>query len=239
MCWGGWPVGSTSSEYLDPTVAERPYRHWHLALELVTHDKDEIRRGTAIQKLWNAVDSRIRQLHDTYRLSELKRILKLPRNTDMLEMLGRLELVRPFVLQRLKEIRNRIEHQDRGTPSHDECLTLIDIVWYFLRSTDAFAVNKVTSFERVSYCDSIARSPFVSVEYSDSWLPSVFGFLPESDVQTRPRANALLIELVEPITTDEHELARVRGTVALGSDQLTYLAREYFLINLPDTAPFH
>lgn len=53
-----------------------------------------------------------------------------------MELLSTLDIIRPFMLQRLIDIRNIVEHQDSKPPSTDDCHMYADLVWYFLRSTD-------------------------------------------------------------------------------------------------------
>src|SRR5690348_1190790 len=81
-CWSDWGPGGQSSREIDKFAAERPYRHWHLAVELAAPEADDVHRGSAIQKPWNAVESRIRLLHAEYQMSVLKRTFGWGRQTD-------------------------------------------------------------------------------------------------------------------------------------------------------------
>lgn len=55
-----------------------------------------------------------------------------------LEKLEQLDIIKPLLINKLLEIRNGIEYNGKSPPTQRECEELIDIVWYFYRSTDRF-----------------------------------------------------------------------------------------------------
>ena len=59
-----------------------------------------------------------------------------PKNVGALERLEAVGLARPFLIRRLFDLRNDIEHRDAAPPDLDRCLELADVTWYFLKSTD-------------------------------------------------------------------------------------------------------
>lgn len=231
-CWQHWEPGGNSARDIDRTTAERPYRHWHLAVELVGPDADDIRRGAAIHKLWNAIESRVRMLHQQYRLHILKGVLSLPKRTDTFEVLAHIGLARPFILRQLKDIRNSVEHQDRGAPSHADCLRHIDSVWYFLRSTDLFAARQIDSFDRTSLTGQFAEFSFAERD----WMPRVRGWFPSNAIRTRSDPGTLELRLEQPLTTSDDGDVYVVGGVAAPSPMLEQIVRDYFLVDLPDSS---
>jgi|GEM_PF-4152111 len=219
-------------------TAQRPYLHWHLAVELATPDADDVRRGTAIHKLWNAVESRVKMLHAEYDLSSLKGVLGWSRRTDRLQTLHLLGLARPLILLRLKELRNIVEHQDQCAPPYEDCSTYIDTVWYFLRSTDIFASRRISTFEKsepLSISTGPRRPKFISFDFDgQEWLPAVRGCFSVTEVATHPHPEAIELNLSHSLKPEDDGLVYVRGSVAPASPHLSEIVRHYFLVDLPN-----
>lgn len=240
-CWRDWDRQSYCSTDTDKGTAERPYLHWHLAVELTSPEANDIRRGAAIQKLWNAVESRVRMLHTEYQMAGLKSFLGWPRKTDMLEMLERLGLARPLILRQLKEIRNSVEHQDQGAPSHEDCLRFIDSVWYFLRSTDIFASRRILSFDRslaLPTSTNPNRTQFIEFDFEGpTWAPEIRGRFPRSAIHMSPHQDAIELILEEPPVQSDRDSVYLHGAVATASPGVEEIVRDYFLIDLPENVP--
>ncbi|WP_461169178.1 hypothetical protein [Arthrobacter sp. Z1-15] len=171
-------------------------------------------------------------------MAALKQVLGWPKNTDMLEVLNRLGLARPLILRQLKEIRNSVEHQDRGAPSQEDSLSYIDSVWYFLRSTDIFASRRILSFERSSASlasSNPARTHFIEFNFAKGdWTPRVRGWFPSSAISTHPQRGALELVLDKPAKQSELGSVYLTGVTATTSSGLTEVIRDYFLIELPE-----
>lgn len=89
-------------------------------------------RIDCISNIKRAIDFRIGKLASEFSLDKVR----LPREGDI-ELLARLGLVRPLVLNQIRVLRNAVVHsEDAPHPSQDETQTFLDIAWYFLRSTD-------------------------------------------------------------------------------------------------------
>lgn len=237
-CWDEWHETGYSASDTDRKAAERPYLHWNLAVELLMPGASDIHRGTAIQKLWNATDSRVRMLHGEYHMAALKEVLGWPKKTDMLEVLNLLGLARPLILRQLKEIRNSVEHQDSRVPSNEDCLGYIDSVWYFLRSTDIFASRRILSFERSAASpasSSPARTHFIEFNFQESdWTPRIRGWFPSSAISTRPRQGALELVLDKPAKQSDADSVYLSGVIAKTSSGIAEVIRSYFLVELPE-----
>ncbi len=63
-----------------------------------------------------------------------------------LEKLEELGIVKPLLINKLISIRNGIEYDGHTPPSQVECEELIDIVWYFYKSTDRYCNIEPDSF---------------------------------------------------------------------------------------------
>jgi hypothetical protein len=237
-CWGDWVDSSFGASHVDRELAARAYQHWHLADELSgTTNQSDITRGTVMQKLWNAVEVRVRLLNDEYRLRQLSRAAGWPGRPDTLAILTKLGLVRPSALRQLKDIRNSVEHQDSGAPSIETCRSFVDTVWYFLRSTDTFVGKRITDFEIESPWepDEGKKNLFVSFTLDfQSWLPQVHGWFPDVAVSRTEREGALPIRLDKPAES-EGDAVWLSGTVREGGPGLEAVMYKYFLVNLPDS----
>jgi hypothetical protein len=200
-----------------------------------------------MQRLWNAVDSRIRLLSETYGLTSLARLLGWRRKSDdadMLEMLTRLGLIRPLLLRQLKDVRNVVEHSDAGAPSEDECLNYLDVVWYFLRSTDIFVSRIFTDADLVDD-DEIETEPsdtspqgrgrFVSLNFDfETWSPGINGWFRSGDMAPDRDSSSIAVTLSAPVVTRD-DLSYIRGHIRPGSESFGRLVHDYFQLGLVDT----
>ena len=98
-------------------------------LQMIANNFDRV---DAIMALRRAVGLRVKALMEKYKLRELPIGLKL----KDLELLSYFGLIRPFMLKRLIDLRNSVEHDNTSPPPTDDCLMFADLIWYFLRSTD-------------------------------------------------------------------------------------------------------
>ena len=74
--WRNWEVDCGSHVPLDLTRGTRHYAHWKFADQLASIAQlDDVARGVMMQKLWNAVDGRVRLLFQLYELRTLLRHL--------------------------------------------------------------------------------------------------------------------------------------------------------------------
>ena len=224
---------------LSEEKAARPYAHWQLAADLNMPGADDVHRGTVIQKLWNAVDVRVRTLHEAYSLSRLRPILASGNKSTTLDILEHLGLVRPLILRKIKDIRNTVEHQDKGVPGHSDCENLVDTVWYFLRSTDSLAMERQTTFDLSSGVPT-GRSEdsrqFISFTMEDaSWNVHARGwFWPHEMAEVDSGATAgLIIDLDQEPRSGRDGALYVSGTVDSRSTLMTSVIRKYFALGLP------
>lgn len=238
--WGGWSREPDSWTILDEDVASRAYKIWSFAAELSERAIDDVGRGTVVQKLWNAVDQRIRTLHEIYRLNVVKSLLGQTKlsSLDILHYLG---VIRPLILKNLKDIRNRVEHQDRDAPNTLECNNLVDSVWYFLRSTDYLTTQKLSGYTLSSGMlveGRADREEFVSVRFSDDWIVTIAGWFREEFVISTPNNSEPGIELIlsDPVRHQGSKDIFVSGSVDPTSALIPHMIREYFTVEVPSGA---
>lgn len=236
--WRNFEIDGHSSTDIDSGLSGRPYLHWHLADVLArTEDANEVICGTIIQKLWNAVDSRVRLLQDVYDLRGLSRTLDWDKKRPShLEILTRIGLVRPLALEQLKRIRNSVEHSDRGAPTQAACRQHVDLVWYFLRSTDIFASRRILDFTLAGRSSGDpAQGPwFAEFSFGDhGWCPHFRGRLPRTATRTHASDHTLPLEQVESREIDADSVY-ISGLVTAGSSACEELVRRFFFVDLPD-----
>jgi hypothetical protein len=144
-----WDINLGASTLQDPHAVQRAYQHWQHAESLLPAADDEFRRIDVITTLKRAVDYRLRLLNDYYRW---KRIGRVPLPKGSLQTLEALGVARHSMVNRLVDLRNRIEHADEEPPSQDECSSFVELVWYFLRATDLLVVRVPSELE-LEPCD--------------------------------------------------------------------------------------
>ena len=139
--WGVWrQVGKPQ----DPGPLERCYAIWEHARQLIEErGADAFCRGDAILNLKRCLELRTRTLEACYRFRAIPLENKPKGHYELLERYG---VARPFLVRHLLEVRNAIEHQDAQAPDETRCRELLDVVWYYLKSTDALTREVGTEF---------------------------------------------------------------------------------------------
>jgi hypothetical protein len=74
------------------------------------------------------------------------------------------------------EIRNEIEHEDKRPPKLERCLELLDVVWYFLRTTD-----RIVRVRTDTLLFEAEDGPYwveVNIQIKRTWKTSMRGWVP-------------------------------------------------------------
>lgn len=130
-----WSSFSEGGRIVDPSDWTKPYRHFGNA-DQSEHDLEtEYGRVNSICALKRAIDSRLRHINELYKLRSIPSFAKADGQIDRLVAAG---VIRPLLVSKLNQIRNRVEHSDDPPPNKATCQELIDFTWYFLKSTDQF-----------------------------------------------------------------------------------------------------
>lgn len=101
----------------------------------------------------------------------------------MLEAFG---IVRPLLLKKLLKIRNDIEHEDSDPPSHNQCKEYVDVVWYFLKSTNRIVSMKSDDFIFNKLGGKNSETQYwISLEVRDNLFNKVHvaGWVPKSYIR--------------------------------------------------------
>jgi hypothetical protein len=203
--------------------------HQH-ACKRLTGDPNEFDRVDAIIALRRIVGGRVKALMETYRLRELKTGPKPKYDLELLEHFG---IVRPFMLRRLIEVRNIVEHNnDSSPPPVDECLMYADLVWYFLRSTDGLA--KVQA-DALHFPMRRGKFGHLIINFSETFSePELSAMVYPSCISDKPRKAWLKIEC-NSIDRHAHDSkvvsTAINGKVRGTEDQMKRIFDVYFRVS--------
>jgi hypothetical protein len=140
----GWERRVESEDVYDVSDSKRAYQHLAHAQRLLRmSDREPLHRVEVITTLKRCVNTRLKHLDRLYSFSKAP-VKGNPRH--LIERLSVLGLVRPLLIRDLIAIRNAVEHQDAPPSSQNRCAEFIDVVWYFLRSTDPLTARRPDGF---------------------------------------------------------------------------------------------
>lgn len=201
---------------------KRPYEIWSHAESLLKGDPLEFQRTDALTTLRRAIDRRDQQLSIFH---NLKAVPIADKPKDGLKLLEYLGLIRPFMLQRLIDIRNAVEHEDTPPPTVRELRVYLDFVWYFLRSTDNSLRSPVEEFN-LQPSDLGEPSPYgveVTLSSNTNWIPKILASVEPSMLSSEQNEGWLLINLTK-IETHKQALEK-----SVGSNELPGKNPDYIL----------
>jgi hypothetical protein len=101
-----------------------------------------------VQATQQALEIRLKDIESRFRLANLfgNRSGKHKTVRQRVVELSRLGLIRPFLLEQLLKVRNEAVHDDKPPASSELCQLFLEIVWYFLRSTDLLFMREENEF---------------------------------------------------------------------------------------------
>lgn len=203
--------------------------HQH-ACDRLASDPDEFDRVDAITTLRRVVGRRVKELKEIYQLRELPTGAKPKGDLELLEYFG---IIRPFMLRRLIDIRNFVEHQDSSPPPTSECLMFADLVWYFLRSTDGlarFEVQTLIFHPRVTDPEDFEQ--IIQLHFSEPFSePEISALAYPSLIAYEPRENWIAVEQAEISPHDHGDetiWVSVKGKVKGADEQMRHIYDLYF-----------
>lgn len=179
-----WWCASEGAVDLDETAWRRAYEHLRHAEEVLRTGTDSMSRVDAVSTLKRCLNQRLQHLKNTYAFEKIP-LPNWPKR--LLDQMAELGMVRPFLLQHLMEVRNQIEHADARPPNPRRCNELVDVLWYFLRSTDPFAKfwHSGFCFEEPSTSGHGEYAVVFNAHPSRSWRIEVSGWLEPKWISTR------------------------------------------------------
>ena len=223
----------------DEVACARPYEYLRHAEQLLRNGTDSMSRVDAISTLKRCLNHRLRYLKDTYALDKVP-LPNWPKH--LLDQMTELGIVRPFLLKYLMKVRNQIEHADARPPSRPRCEELVDVLWYFLRSTDVFTKLECSRFWFQEPTSPHLWTYTVSffVYPRRSWCIEVDGKLPSQWISTRRHPARMEIDCTtfERLERPPHighrrhrwnpTVIQFKGTVLGPPQAITKLMKLYF-----------
>lgn len=175
-----WDISVSSSSFHETSSIIRPYEMIGHSESLITPTSSEFNLADGITNLKRAINHRLQTIESIYKLKNVK-FKNVPKGyLELLECYG---LARPYIIKTLMEIRNRIEHDDAKPPKKERCQELLDITWYFLKSTDklVYSITNSVLIEPVEMqgyfgkygCDMHVNFSKKTFKVS-GWVPSSF-----------------------------------------------------------------
>mgnify|MGYP001271791107 CR=1 FL=1 len=215
-----WPYGEAEGTGIDFAKMLRGHEVWRHAQRRLKDNPSEFDRVDCISSLKRAVNSRLKTLDDEYGLNRLP---SLRSKKQVLEKYQDYGLIRPSILKDLFEVRNLLEHGDVSPPEIEMCQYYVDIVWYFLKSTDSLLQMK---------CD------FLQYEEGDSelfigadsdWNVDFNGIVEAHLLSEMPKPGFIEIvgATVEKVK-DKANMVSVAGALKMTDELKIRFARDYF-----------
>jgi hypothetical protein len=218
-----WIYGESEGSGVDFEKLNRAHEIWRHAKNRIKETQTEFDKIDCITSLKRSINSRLKTITKEYGLNELPNTRK---KKQILEKFQDYGLIRTAFLQDLFELRNLLEHEDITPPSIDKCNYYIDIVWYFLKSTDSLLLMKI---DCLSYEHESNNELNFRIKPESNWEVSMFGrvnkaFLSESKVDGWLE---LQIKEIEPVGKSD-DYVRFSATPVITNEILLPLARDYF-----------
>lgn len=117
-----------------------------------------------------------------------------------LELLESYGIVRPLIMRNLLDIRNDIEHHDVNPPEPTRCKELVDVVWYFLKSTDAIVESEKNSIVFQEF-DKIGNETPYSIEVYLNYYSNINckldGWLPKEMISYNEKDNYFKVDIID------------------------------------------
>lgn len=220
-----WDYGSASASSVDEiNYFYRAHDIWRHAKDRLKSATSDFDRADCIGSLRRAINYRLKALVTVYRLDMLPVApVKAP-----LQRFREYGLVRPSLINDIMNIRNQIEHHDAPAPDRQACMHSVDIVWYFLKSTDELIRMSIDALE---YIGDDGDDSVVNFEIAppNGWKAVVRATIREELLQVNPVEGSLYLENV--VVTDigkKPGYLSLRADAVLTSERLSRLAKDYF-----------
>jgi hypothetical protein len=127
------------------------------------------------------------------------------------------------MVARLIAFRNSIEHGDKLPPDKEQCADLLEVVWYFLRSTDLLGLRIVSTFSFMK--DPVPASSWgieLGMEPETGWSIKFRARLPKVYIHSDPHDDWLRVNVTW--STDSREY--LSNLPSLSEVELLRLVRE-------------
>lgn len=189
-----WDFYSGGGKVVSKDDLLRPYEIWEHSRKLVEKAGSEFDLADGISSVKRALNSRLQIIEKYYQLRDIDPSWK---RKHYFEILESFDLLRPYLMKNLLELRNDIEHNDAVPPSKERCSEFIDIVWYFLKSTDP-VIQTIKDSNAYKLYDKDGRETnygfSISVNYSNLNNIEICGWFYKDIISTTYREGCLTIQ---------------------------------------------
>lgn len=127
-----WANSTDGGRCSDLERVTRPHALLAHCERVLAASDSEFSIADAILGLKRAINSRLQHIEELYGFRAI-----FPKGVGALERLEQVGLARPFLVRQLFELRNDIEHNDAKPPTSYRVRELVDLTWYFLKTTDS------------------------------------------------------------------------------------------------------
>lgn len=209
---------------VDEELIFRAHEIWRHSKDCLVDEPSDFDRIDCISSLRRAVNHRLKSITTAYQFDLLPSLRAKKQSLEKFQDYG---IIRPALIKDLLEVRNLIEHEDAEPPEVERCKYFVDIVWYFLKSTDGLLRMRI---ESLSYThDSDESSLLIRIRPQDSWAITIKGAVRET----------MLTEQRQPFTIELREFTSKKqrskpgmvffsATPVITDELLTQISREYF-----------
>jgi len=219
-----WPYEQQARRYaVNDDHVLRAREIWRHARDRLVGKAGNLDRIDCITSLKRSINHRLKALETEFAIS------KLPTNRSkkqVLETLRDYGLVRPSQLVELMKVRNEIEHKDATPPDIGKCQLYVDIVWYFLKSTDQLLDMVIAEI----VCMELETNSFLTLEFhtSGSWKVNAEGLVRPSLINVGASEGALELLDFQQIDRSTKSAVRFKGVINLEPNIHLRMARHYF-----------
>ena len=192
---------------VDEAKFYRAYEIWDHCKELLESGNSSLIRIDVISNLRRCLNQRLKNIENYYFINSLPFLKNDKRYFDKLSSLN---IIRPFMLQQLFEICNDIEHNDAKPPSAKRTQELLDISWYFLKSTDQLVrgIRDDFLFNFRIKKSTVDYGVTLKFNLSNRWEINIRGWIPKNFVKNFNKKNTIPVEILEFGTKFETNVAK-------------------------------
>ena len=220
-----WPCDTQGSTSFDYEYRFRGHEIWEHARKRLLDGGESLDKIDCLSALKRCINHRVKSIYKTHDIHNLPSVHGKKKTLEKLHEYG---IVRPSLLQDLFKIRNDIEHEDKDPPSTDTCEKYLDIVWYFLKSTDdlVYTFNDLFAYQNPE--KDFNSGEEVVVAMSGNWDKVEVTAKQSMSVVRMRKPAGNWIEVNNLVKTKEDSDVLLKGKINLSTDGLKVLAHGYF-----------
>lgn len=174
---------------------QRAYDIWERANMLVEKNESIFDLTDGITNLKRSINQRLKFIEDIYGFKKISFSSKPKGYLELLETYG---IVKPYIIKTIFEIRNLIEHNDSLPPDPERCKELVDMVWYFLKSTDYLIYSVPTDFEFSMFDKNNNGTHYagtLTLDLAEHKSIGIYGWFPQEVICSGERENFVTMDI--------------------------------------------